>query len=336
MTVNLPEDFGEFRPRGLSARQLSDSTKIRLFLTNAAKNASIEVYDFDPETKGLELFASLRHKDAILDPAAIAPLSDDQIFLTNTLGYPYSTLGTLEALSGFPIGTIGYMNLTDMTNITGKSVGGVTTPVGIEFVDETLYVASFQYGIYGYRLYIPPADLDPELVAENLSLSRMHFYPGETVYRTPYLPTHLSYSEELGGIVSAAVPSYSGEIKSWYGRSSSSWAGLLVDRQQEDGKPLVVSDSVTVGLRAADRKWQTLFWDKGGENFSGLKSMSVANGRRFGVSPHQAGVLVCKTNGLEAVEVPETVEKDDAPAQAKERQRNKDKLEHMYLAKDEL
>ncbi|KAK7202543.1 hypothetical protein BZA70DRAFT_97104 [Myxozyma melibiosi] len=335
--IELPADFGEFRPRGVHARQLTDSSKIRLFLSNAAyKNASVEVFDFDPATKAVVPFASLHHEEAILDPAAIVSISDDQIFLTNTLGWPYSTLGIIEALSGFPFGSIGYMNLTDMTNITGKSIGVQTTPVGIEYVDEWLYVTSLQYGVYGYQLYIPPNDLDPELVAENKSLGRMHFYPGERVYRTPYLPTHLSYSEELGGIVSAAIPSYSGEIKAWYGRKSASWAGLLVDRAQEDGKPLVVADSVTSGLRSNDRKWQTLFWDKTGENFSGLKSMTIANGRRFGVSPHQAGVLICKTNGLEPVEVPEkAVDTEEQKAQTKEK-RSKYQLEHLNLAKDEL
>ncbi|KAK9455204.1 hypothetical protein V1511DRAFT_499762 [Dipodascopsis uninucleata] len=338
--INVQNEFGEFRPQGVRGVPLPEENALRIFISNAAKNASVEVLDYDLATGVTSKVVSLRHKDAILDPNGLAPISSTQVFIANTLGYPYSTLyGPLEFISAIPFGTLGFLDFSNMTNITGKAVGGTTTPIGLEYHDEQLYVASLQYGIYSYRLYIPPDDIDPELVAENKSLGKMHFYPGENVYRTPYLPTHITYSSELDGIVSAGINSYSGEVKAWFGGRSSSWAGLLVDRKGPDEQPLVVSDTVTLGLRSSDRKWQTLFWDKGGENFSGMQSMVVENGRRFGVSPHQAGVLICKSNGIEAVEdtraVKSKTQSDDASASTGEKRSN-DKLEHMYLAKDEL
>ncbi|KAK9316074.1 hypothetical protein V1522DRAFT_403413 [Lipomyces starkeyi] len=345
--IDFGPDFGELRPQGVRGLYLPDENEqpatdvVRIFVANAAKNASVEVFDFTPATGTVEKVISLRHKDAVLDPAALAPISPTQVFLTNTLGYPYrSVLGPLEFVSAIPLGTIGYLDFTNATNVTGKAVGASTTPIGMEYVDDTLYVASVQYGIYAYKLYIPPDDLTEEEIAANKSLGRMHFYPGEKFYRTPYLPTHITYSTELDSIVVAGINSYSGEVKAWFGRKSPSWAALLVNQTGPDDKPLVVSDSVTLGLREADRKFQTLFWDSTGDKFSGLKSMVVENGRRFGVSPHQAGVLVCNTNGLETVEVPDTPasggEQAETPAQARERQRKSDHLEHMYLAKEEL
>ncbi|KAK9373304.1 uncharacterized protein V1513DRAFT_449644 [Lipomyces chichibuensis] len=345
--IDFGPDFGELRPQGVRGLYLPNENDqpatdvVRIFVANAAKNASVEVFDFTPATGTVEKVISLRHKDAVLDPAALAPISPTQVFLTNTLGYPYrSVLGPLEIISAIPFGTIGYLDFTNATNVTGKAVGASTTPIGMEYVDDTLYVASVQYGIYAYKLYIPPDDLTEEEIAANKSLGKMHFYPGEKFYRTPYLPTHITYSTELDSIVVAGINSYSGEVKAWFGRKSPSWAALLVNQTGPDGKPLVVSDSVTLGLRETDRKFQTLFWDSTGDKFSGLKSMVVENGRRFGVSPHQAGVLVCNTNGLETIEVPDTPategERAETPAQARERQRKSDHLEHMYLAKEEL
>ncbi|KAK9458534.1 uncharacterized protein V1516DRAFT_682410 [Lipomyces oligophaga] len=335
-------DFGEIqelRPQGIHGIY-TDETKqvLRIFVANAAKNASIEVFDHDVKTGITTKVISLRNKDAILAPSSVAPLSPTEIFMCNTLGYPYTTLfGRAEFLTGFPLGTIGFMNFTDMTNVTGRSVGSTTTPIGIEFANEHLYVASWQYGIYAYQLYLPPNDLDPELVEANKSLGRMHFYPGEIVYRTPYLPTQISYSSELDGLVSAASTSYSGEIGAWFGKKRSSWAGLLVDRKDETGKPFVVSDTVTAGLKSIDRRWQTLFWEPTGFKFNALNSMTVENGRRFGVSTHQSGVLICKYNGLETVDVPEVelgaqaaTSTTGSSTQSTKSAMQVDRLEHLY------
>ncbi|KAK9465634.1 hypothetical protein V1512DRAFT_277253 [Lipomyces arxii] len=341
--IDFGVEFGELRPQGVHGLympskedpEVPGTETLRLFISNAAKNASVEVVDLDIATGAVSKVVSLYSNEAILDPAAVAPISPTEVFITNTLGYPYrSIVGTGEFLSGIPLGTIGFMDFTNMNNITSKHVGGSTTPVGLEYVGDNLYVASLQYGVYKHQLYIPPDDLDPEEVANNKSLGRMHFYPGENIFRVPYLPVHISYSKELSGLVVAGVNSYSGEIKAWYGKKSASWAGLLVERTDEEGKPLIVSDTVSLGLKSSDRKWQTVFWDPTGEHFSGMKSMSIENGRRFGVSPHQAGVLICNTNGLETVIPPAESVKPAAQDPVKPRQQ--DQMGHMYLAKDEL
>ncbi|KAK9450106.1 uncharacterized protein V1518DRAFT_426011 [Limtongia smithiae] len=345
--IDFGPEFGELRPQGVYGVYLpnADGSKsekvLRIFITNASRfNASVEVFDYTYATGSLTKVVSLQNPEILLDPVSVAPISSTKVFISNTLGYPYRPLlGALEFISGIPFGTLGYMDFTDLTNITSKSVGASTIPIGMEYVDDVLYVASFEYGLYGYKLYFPPPDVDPEEVKVNKSLGIMHFYPGERFYRTPYMPTHTSYSKELGGIVITALPSYWAEFKAWSsGRKAPSWAGLFVDRVNEDGGQLIVSDSVSAGLKVSDRKWQTIFWDKTGSHFSGLKSMAVENGRRFGVSPHEAGVLVCTTNGLEPVEVPAepTVEIPLDFSQSKERQQQKDKLEHIYLVKDEL
>ncbi|KAK9479220.1 hypothetical protein V1514DRAFT_328783 [Lipomyces japonicus] len=330
--IEFGDDFGELRPQGVRGIFTNEhETTLRIFVTNAAGkgNASVEVFDFTPSTGKIDRFLSLPHGKAILDPVSVVPISATQVFTANTLGYPYrGVLSYLEALSGMPFGTIGYLDFTNVSNITEKSVGASTTPIGIEYHGDKLYVASAQYGIYSYQLYIPPDDITDEQVAENKSLGRMHFYPGEEIFRTPYLPLHLSYSTELDGLVSAGANSVLGQVLSWLSskkRKAASWAGLLV--QLGD---LVVADSVTSALKDKDRKWQTVFWDKTGDKFSGLNSLVVENGRRFGVSLHDQGVLICNTNGLEEVIVPE---QEDLEQEIDKK--NNDKLEHLYL-KSEL